>query len=166
MLADIEDPPRSRASGLVLGLLMAVPVAASFFFWVLPWLASSVLGGAKEFDEKLRAQDAYMKRVCVEAMDLERDEALCQCALAVDYPALDCQGPFRRWAVERQAERCGDEETAKEHVSYCTCTQTLAEAVAAAPPEEADAAARHYDRCEALPDAFDLPAVEALGPSS
>lgn len=163
MLADIDDPPRSRTRGMLIGIAFALPVAALFIFWLIPSLVGIVLGGAANFDEQARQQDAYMKAVCEQAMQLPRDESLCECALAVDYPALDCQGPFRLWAVEQQQPRCADPQVHRSSLSYCTCVETVAEAVEAADTVEAkQAAAAPYDRCIGLKDGFSLPTLEEL----
>lgn len=162
MLADIDDPPRSRLPGLLLGLALAVPVVAVFVGWLIPTFVGAVLGGAADFDSRLRARDAYMQAVCSQALDPIRDEKLCGCVLAVEFPALDCQANFRHWAVARQTEACSDPAVQKASLSYCTCVAAIGEAIAAAPEGERDAAAQGYDRCETLPDAFQLPPVESL----
>jgi hypothetical protein len=157
-LADIDQPPRSRLPGLVFGLVLALPVVGVLVAWVIPWLVSSVLGGAQDFDSQLRAEDAYMKQLCATAMQVPRDEKLCGCVLAVEYPALDCQHDFRRWAIARQAERCADETVRKQSLSYCTCVEAMAEAVA--DPAAEDDPTTNWGRCGALPDAFALPEIE------
>jgi hypothetical protein len=162
MLADIEDPPKSRVRGMLLGLALATPFAALFLGWLIPMLVGTVLGGARDLDSRLREQDAYMQSVCTLAMDLERDEGLCSCVLAMDFPSLDCQAAFRRWAVARQVEQCAGPETRERALSFCTCVDTLARAVAEVPPEGREAAAEPYARCAALPDALPMPPVESL----
>lgn len=162
MLADIEDPPRRRMPQLVIGVLVAAVVAAVVIVWLLPWLSGSVLGGARDFDERARAQDAYMKTLCTTAIDLERDADLCSCVFAVDYPALDCQPAYRRWAVARQVERCADDDTASRHRAYCDCITEIAAGDHDASAAEKPAAAHAYERCEAGSDALALPAIETL----
>jgi hypothetical protein len=160
MLADIDDPPARRVSHLAVGLLIAAAVAAVVIGWLFPWLSASVLGGARDFDQRARAQDAYMKTLCATAFDLDRDGDLCACVLAVDHPALDCQLPLRRWALARQAERCGDDAVATGHPEYCECVLEVANAVHTAADFDKNATAHGYDRCETLPNALALPDVE------
>lgn len=163
MLADLDDPPRSRTRELLLGILIALPLAGLLIGGVVPALASALLGGAQSFDDRLRQEDAYMQAVCTQAMSLPRDEALCECALAVEYPALDCQAPFLAWSVARQQDYCATPEHEKAALSFCTCVTTVAERMAAAPDEaEAEKAAQAYRNCQELPDAVYLPTVEEL----
>ncbi|WP_266219357.1 hypothetical protein [Paraliomyxa miuraensis] len=163
MLADIDDPPRSRSRELVVGILVALPLAALLLGLVLPALVDALLGGAKDFDDRLRQEDAYMQAVCTQAMSLPRDEALCECTLAVEFPALDCQAPFLAWSVARQSEHCAVPENEKASLSFCTCVQTVAERMGQAEDEDASfKAAQAYRNCQELPDAVYLPAIEAL----
>lgn len=163
MLADIEDPPRSRVPGMLVGIVVALPIAAVFVVWVVPTLIAAVLGGAQNFDDALANEKAYMDGVCTEALQVPRDEALCECVLATEYAALDCQAPFMTWALERQQEYCEPPETKKAALSYCTCVETVAQDVAAAESEaEANKIAQNFRNCQTLPDAVDLPSVEAL----
>lgn len=163
MLADIEDPPRPRTRGMVVGILVALPFAALLLGVVMPALVNALLGGAQSFDDHLRREDAYMQAVCTQAMSLPRDEALCECTLAVEFPALDCQAPFLAWSVARQGEWCAAPEHEKASLSFCTCVTTVAERMDEAADEEARfKAAQAYRNCQELPDAVDLPAVESL----
>lgn len=169
MLADIDDPPRSRARGLLLGFLVSLPIAAVLVGVFMPSLVNAILGGARSFDDRLRQEDAYMQAVCTQAMSLPRDEALCECVLAVEYPALDCQAPFASWSLERQQEYCAAPDNEKASLSFCSCVGAVAEAVAAAEAagegeEGRQREAQAYTRCQELPDAVYLPAVEALAP--
>ena len=161
-LADIEDPPRSRVPGMIWGLVVAAPVAAILLVWFIPTLVQAVLGGAEGVDQRLAMENQYMTAVCGEAMDVDRDEGLCKCVLATEYPSLDCQAPFLTWSVERQIEQCSDEAARKEALSFCTCVDTVAEAMASAPAEERDKEAQAYRNCQALPDAVYLPTVDQL----
>jgi len=164
MLADIDDPPRSRMPGLLVGLLVALPLAAVFVGVFVPSLVSTVLGGAQRFDDRLRQEDGYMQAVCTQAIALPRDESLCACVLAVEYPALDCQAPFMAWSVERQLEHCAVPDNEKAALSFCACVGAVAEQMAAAEDDDArEQAAQAYPRCQELPDAVFLPSVEALG---
>jgi hypothetical protein len=164
MLADIEDPPRSRTRELVVGVLVALPVAGLVVGVLVPTVVGSLLGGAQSFDDRARQEDAYMQAVCTQVMALPRDESLCECVLATEFPALDCQAPFIAWSVERQQEHCAVPESHKAALSFCTCVQTVAERMTAAADDE-DArtkAAQAYRNCQALPDAVYLPTIEAL----
>jgi hypothetical protein len=163
-LADLDQPPRSRLPGLVLGLVLALPVAAVFVGWLVPTFVGSILGGAKDLDERLRATDAYMLTLCNAAVVPERDETLCSCVLAMEFPSLDCRAPFNEWAITQQQAACADEVVRGASVSYCTCVDTVAESVDAAPDEpERRTAAQAYENCEALEDAVPLPAARSDG---
>lgn len=167
MLADIEDPPRSRTRELVVGILVALPVAGLLIGLVVPALVEALLGGARSFDDRARQEDAYMRAVCTQAMSLPRDEALCECVLAVEYPALDCQAPFLAWSVQQQQAHCAPPEAKKASLSFCTCVETVAERMAEAEDErEQEQAAQAYRNCQELPDAVYLPTIEALAGSS
>jgi hypothetical protein len=163
MLADIDDPPRSRTRGLVVGLLVALPVGGLVLGVLMPSLVGALLGGAQRFDDRARREDAYMQAVCTQVMELPRDEPLCECVLATEFPALDCQAPFIAWSVDRQQEHCAAPEHEKAALSFCTCVKTVAERAAAAPDDaERVKAAQAYRNCQELPDAVYLPAIEAL----
>lgn len=164
MLADIEDPPRSRVPGMLIGILAALPVAALFVGYLVPSLVAAVLGGAQSFDDRLRQEDGYMQAVCTQAMTLPRDEALCECVLAVEFPALDCQAPFLAWSVEQQQEHCGVPENNETSLSFCACVGAVAEQMSEATDEDArEKAAANYRNCQELPDAVYLPTIEQLG---
>jgi len=163
MLADIDDPPRSRTRGLVIGVLVALPVAGLVLGVLMPSLVSALLGGAQSFDDRTRMEDAYMQAVCTQVISLPRDEQLCECALATEYPALDCQAPFLAWSVEQQLVYCATPEHEKAALSFCTCVTTVAEQMAKAADEDASTkAAQAYRNCQELPDAVYLPTIEAL----
>jgi hypothetical protein len=163
MLADIDDPPQSRTRGLLVGLLVALPVAGLVLGVLMPSLVSALLGGARSFDDRARQEDAYMQAVCTQVMALPRDEQLCECVLATEFPALDCQAPFLAWSVARQQEHCATPENEKAALSFCTCVKTVAERMAAAPDEDASIkAAQAYPNCQQLPDAVYLPTIEEL----
>jgi hypothetical protein len=164
MLADIDDPPRSRTRGMLVGILVALPLAGLLVGVLMPSLVNAVLGGVQSFDDRLRQEDAYMQAVCTQVMELPRDESLCECALAVEYPALDCQAPFLAWSVQRQQEHCATPENEKAALSFCTCVSTVAERMAERADDEAASftAAQAYRNCQELPDAVYLPTLEAL----
>lgn len=185
MLADIDDPPRSRLSGFAVGALLGLPVVAAIAWLVLPPLMGAILGSAEDFDERLRREDAYMQAVCGEIFDIKRDEALCGCVWAVEFPALDCQHRFRRWRLERAHETCTDESARTTSLSYCSCIDVVAERVSATAAAAAAAAgidpgtkpadpandpivtAIHpellkFDNCLALDDALSVPPLESL----
>lgn len=161
MLAEIDEPPRSRVPGMLLGLVVAAPIVAVLLVWFLPSLVAAVLGGAEGIDKRLRLEDQYMTSVCTMAMDVDRDEGLCKCVLATEFPALDCQAPFLTWSVERQLEQCGPESEA---IAFCACVDTVAEAMARASPQTRDTEAQAYRNCQELPDALYLPTIEQLAP--
>lgn len=161
MLADIEDPPRSRVGGMVFGLIVAAPIAAVLLVWFIPTLVQAVLGGAKGIDQRLRLEDEYMTLVCSQALDVDRDEGLCSCALGTEYPSLDCQGPFLAWSVERQLDQCADETTRSESLSFCSCVDAVSDAMDKDPATR-QSEAQAYRNCQALEDAVFLPTIEAL----
>lgn len=175
MLADIDDPPRPRWKNVLMGLVIAAPVTFIAWRYLLSEVHDSVRGGSEDFDKRLRLEDAYMQALCEQALVLERDEALCQCVFAAEFPSLDCRTPFQQWTLARQAEQCSDAQTRRDALSFCTCVDVVeqdverARASASEAGKDDEAAARrvaqHYDRCTPLPDALHLPAIEALVPA-
>lgn len=165
ILAHLDDPPRSRWPGILVGLALAVPVGAVIIAWVIPALVNAVLGGARDLDGRLRAEDAYMQALCTTALDPERDEQLCGCVLGTEYPSLDCQLPFRQWTLARQRESCSDAGTFEAAKSFCTCVDVVGGKVDAATPETRDTEAAAYENCMALPDALFLPTIDVLAPA-
>jgi len=165
MLADIEDPPRSRVPGMVLGLILAAPIVAVFAVWVIPSFVGAILGGASDLDERLRATDGFMRELCAGQIDQERDEGLCGCVWGVEFPSLDCRPHFNAWAADLQHTRC-EEGLRDESLSYCTCVDTIVGKMDAAGEDPADrrSAANAYENCEALDDAVSLPAPAELAP--
>jgi hypothetical protein len=168
MLADLDHPPRSRTRDLLLGALFGLPVVALLAWLLLPSLMQSVLGGAGEYDQRLRAEDAYMQAVCSQAFDLERDEQLCECVLAVEYPALDCRQPFLRWSLDRHHASCAAPDVRKSSLTFCSCIDTLAAKItkAEAADENASADIQRVGKCLESPDAFALPELETLVPAA
>jgi hypothetical protein len=167
MLADLDDPPKSRWPGMLLGLALALPLVGAFVVWLLPMLVGAILGGAESIDERLRLEDGYMTAVCTTVLDVERDQALCGCVLGTEFPSLDCQAPFLAWSVERQAEHCAVPDNHAAALSFCSCVDVITEKMAAAPDRDAAVLeAQAYRNCQALPDAVYLPDVEALVPAS
>lgn len=163
MLADIEDPPRSRTPGMLVGVLVALPFAAVVAMWLLPALVQAVLGGSRTHDDRAALETAYMNAVCTQAIELPRDENLCQCVLATEYPGLDCQAPFVAWSLDRQLEHCSDPAAKDAALSFCSCVEEVAKNVSEAPDEAASqAAAGSYRGCQTLDDAVYLPTVEVL----
>lgn len=160
-LADLDQPPRSRTRGFVIGFLIGIPIIAVMVIWVIPALVGSVLGGAKDFDVKLRQQDAYMRTLCTAGFVEGRDDALCSCALGTEYPSLDCAPRFLTWRLEVQGERCSDAATRETAPDFCACVDDVREQVSAAAAEPRDQSINAYERCEGLPDALALPVVEA-----
>jgi hypothetical protein len=164
ILAHLDDPPRPRTRGLVVGTLLALPIAGLFVFWVIPTLVDAVMGGARDHDSRLRAEDAYMKALCGgEGFDVDRDSTLCGCVLGTDYPSLDCQFSFKHWTVERQGEYCSVPEQHERSLIFCSCVEAVAAKVAAAEePHDRDTEVVAYERCMQLPDAAFLPTLEQL----
>lgn len=162
ILAHLDDPPRSRWPGVLVGLALALPIGAVMALWVIPSLVNAVLGGARDLDGRLRAEDAYMQALCSQALDPDRDEQICGCVFGTEYPSLDCQLPFRQWTLARQRESCAYAETFEAAKSFCTCVDVVGQKVDAAAPEQSDDEAAAYERCMVLPDALFLPTIEQL----
>jgi hypothetical protein len=163
MLADIDDPPRSRLPGVLWGMVIAAPVVALLVAYVVPMLVGTVLRGAQNLDERLRLEDGYMTGVCGGVMQIDRDQDLCECVLAVEFPSLDCQGPFLAWSVTRQMEYCADPTHERASLSFCSCVITVSEKMEAAQDEVArEKAAQAYRNCQTLDDAVYLPTIEEL----
>jgi len=166
MLAELDDPPRSRWPGFLVGLLVALPFAAAIAWALLPFLYGQLTGGAEDFDARLRQEDAYMQGLCTDAMLLARDEELCECALAIEFPSLDCRPQFMAWTLARQQEQCAQPELRAEAVSFCACVEAVAEnADEAADGETSRKAIQRYTACTELDDAMSLPTLDALRPS-
>lgn len=175
-LAELELPPRPRGPDQLRAALIAAPLVALCAYFGLPFLHAVVLGGAADLDARMARTDAYVQQVCGTAMQFPRDEKLCGCVLAADYPALDCQHQIRPWMLARQSEQCAAEAVRKDALTYCTCIDTVHERVRAAGAavdpvdENADeealsayrAAAQALDRCEALADRVELPTLDQL----
>ena len=103
-------------------------------------------------------------------LDLARDESLCSCVLAVEFPSLDCRDPFLRWSLDRHSESCQDAETRKQSLSFCSCVETVYDRVVTAEnAEDEDETRQQIARtanCIELPDAFPLPDLESLASAS
>lgn len=169
MLADLDDPPRSRLPGLVVGVVVAAPVVALIAWLLLPPLIGAMVGSAKDFDARLRQEDGYMQGLCAEVMQPARDEKLCQCVWAVEFPSLDCHGPFLRWSLDRHRDGCADGGTARQARSFCACVEVIDGRVreAEADPARAEEARQEVlklENCFRLEDALVLPPLEALAP--
>ena len=163
-LADIDDPPPSRLPGLIFGAVIALPIVAAIAFFLIPMGIGAILGGASDLDERLRANDAYMRELCGVAYVEDRDQALCECVWMMEFPALDCGSRLNIWAVERQSAACeADFDT---HLSYCTCVEAVAEKIETVPENERYGEAGAYERCELLDDAIPLPSIETLAPAT
>ncbi|GEM_PF-1231848 len=165
MMADLDDPPSPRWRFLLVGFAIALPLGALFLSFALPALRMAIVGGAESLDARLRVEDAYMKGVCTEALVLERDESLCKCALAVEFPSLDCRQPFMRWSIERQHEQCssGADETA---IAFCACVESLLSQIGAVdltgPSKDQRLIIGRYPACAELQDALFLPEIASL----
>lgn len=163
MLADIDDPRPSRVRGFLIGAAIAIPLGLGFWWFASSYLPKLILDNAVEYDARLRQEDAYMQAVCAN-LDLERDENLCKCVMAVEYPSLDCRPPFMHWSLERQIEVCSDESTYQSALSFCSCVRALDEQLSALPSDskEARMVVSNYAGCTELSDALFLPSVEQL----
>ena len=163
MLADIDDPRPSRVRGFLIGAVIAIPLGLGFWWFASNYLPGLILDNAVEYDARLRQEDAYMQGVCAN-MDLDRDENLCKCVLAVEYPSLDCRPPFMQWSLERQVESCAEEATFQSALSFCSCVRSLDEQLAAVEPgtKEARTIVATYADCAELDDALFLPPIEQL----
>lgn len=163
MLADLDDPRPSRARGFLIGTAVAVPLGLLFWWFATSFLPGLILDNAVEFDARLRQEDAYMQTVCAD-MDIARDEQLCECVLAVEYPSLDCRLPFMHWSLERMVETCADPATFDQALSFCTCVRSLDEQLAAVESDskEAREIVQTYAGCTELGDALFLPSPDAL----
>lgn len=167
MLADLDDPPRSRARDLMFGALLGLPIVGLVAWFIVPGIFGVITGNAGSYDQRLRAEDGYMQTLCTEAMVLPRDEDLCKCVLAVDVPSLDCRPPFLRWSLDRHKEACADRETHRRSLTFCSCVDAVAERAAkAGDAEAARVEALRVSKCIELPDAFPLPELAALAPAT
>jgi len=107
-----------------------------------------------------------MQALCASAFDPARDARLCGCVQQVDFPSLDCRGPFLEWTIEEQRTQCADGSVRPDAIAFCACVERLVELRDAAP----DAAAREpivlrYDACAELEDALSLPELSDLVPA-
>ena len=163
MLADIDDPQPSRVRGFLIGAAIAIPIGLGFWWFATAYLPGVILDNAVKYDARLRQEDAYMQGVCSH-MELERDEELCTCVLAVEYPSLDCRPPFMHWSLQRQVEACSDEATFDQALSFCSCVQSLDTQLDALAPDtkEARQTVARYAACTELGDALFLPGLEQL----
>ncbi len=165
-LADLDAPPRSRGRDLILGVLIALPVVLFIAYLTLPMFIGTIRGEANEYDQRLRQEDAYLQTVCSELLNMERDETLCECVLAVEFPSLDCRGPFLRWSLDRHAESCSDDAVRKQSISFCACVDAVHERVSEAEAAGDEGLARQEEartaKCIELDDAFSLPDFETL----
>lgn len=142
---------------------MALPVALLFVVFALPRMRGSMMDAAADHDARARDRGGYMQEVCGEGMDLDRDELLCGCVLAVEYPGLDCMDRFREWLVDRQAERCADASVFDAAPGFCTCVQSVNDATAELVGDERKRErATAYERCEGLDDVLEPPDLETL----
>jgi hypothetical protein len=104
-----------------------------------------------------------MQAVCSD-LEIPRDEELCECVLAVEYPSLDCRLPFMHWSVQRMTEQCSDPATFDGALAFCSCVQTIASDLAALEPDskEARQKVQDYAGCTELEGALYLPQLDAL----
>jgi hypothetical protein len=162
-LADLDDPRPSRLPGFLLGTAIALPLAAVFVWFMVGKLPSLILGSAVDYDDRLRQEDSYMQAVCSD-LELPRDEELCECVLAVEYPSLDCRLPFMHWSLQRMTEQCSNPATFDQALAFCSCVQTIAADLSALEPDskEARQKVQDYAGCTELDDALYLPPIDAL----
>ncbi len=162
-LADLDNPRPSRARGFIIGALIALPLALGFAWLAIVILPKLILGNAVEFDDRLRNEDAYMQAVCSD-LQIPRDEELCECVLAVEFPSLDCRLPFMHWSLQRMVEQCSDKATFDSAVAFCACVQSLDEQLTKVEPDtkEARQIVQTYSDCTELEPVLYLPPVEAL----
>lgn len=163
-LADFDDPRPSRLRGFLIGAAIALPIAAVFVWFMVGVLPSFILGSAVEFDDRLRLEDGYMQAVCGSNMELPRDEQLCECVLAVEYPSLDCRLPFMHWSLMRMEEQCSDAATFDQAIAFCSCVQAITSELATLEPDSSEARRKvqDYAGCTELEGALFLPPIEAL----
>ena len=147
----------------MIGAALAIPLGLAFWWFASSWLPGLILDNAVDFDARLRQEDAYMQGVCAD-MDLGRDESLCKCVLAVEYPSLDCRLPFMHWSLERMTERCAEPATFDSALSFCSCVRSLDEQLAGVEPDskEARQIVQTYADCTELGDALFLPELDTL----
>lgn len=163
MMADLDDPPKSRLKGFLVGVAIATPVALLFFGYVLPTLYGMIVGGAASADERIQAESAYMQSLCQEAMVLPRDKAVCECALASEVPGIDCRFVFDAWTLQRQSEQCSQKEKFDQAISFCSCVNELKKLHdASVNDKERGEVVGRYRRCTGLSDALFLPTIESL----
>lgn len=166
MLADLDDPRPSRVRGFLIGAVIAIPAGVLFWWAATAWLPSLILDNAVAYDARLRNEDAYMQAVCANMEPtpegLARDQSLCECVLAVEYPSLDCRLPFMHWTLQRMVETCADPATFESALSFCSCVRSLDEQLAAVEPDtkEARQIVQTYAECTELRDALYLPPIE------
>jgi hypothetical protein len=165
-LADLREPARPRRLGFLVGLAVAAPVVFGIAAFALPFAYGLIRQTVRDFDARLRLEDAYMQALCASAYDPSRDEQLCGCVQQVDFPSLDCRGRFLEWTITEQQTQCADGAIRPDAVGFCACVDRLVELREAEP----DAAAREaivlrYDACAELDDALQLPELADLVPA-
>lgn len=162
-LADIDQAPDPRGRRLLVGVAIAVPVCLLLGWLVLPRLRAALMSAAADHDRLARERDAFMGEICGPGMKLSRDEKLCGCVLATEYPGLDCLDRFSQWLTDQQGARCDEPATFDTAPGYCSCVLAVREDSAAL-DDEAQLRARGsaFPRCAALPDALGLPELQSL----
>jgi hypothetical protein len=163
MLADIDDPRPSRLRGFLIGAAVALPIGLGIWWAASEWLPGMILGNVVEYDARLRNEDAYMQGVCTN-MQLPRDKSLCECVLAVEYPALDCRLPFMHWSLQRMTETCADPAVFGQSLKFCSCVRALDERLGTleSGSKEARTTVQNYAGCTEFDDQLYLPQLEQL----
>lgn len=174
MLADLDDPPKSRTRGVLIGVLIAVPFTILFGATVLPPAWQAIVGSSRELDARFAVEAAYLKAVCNDAVVIERDEWMCGCVLGSEMPSRDCRPRINDWMLARQVENCAIDGAEEIALSFCTCVNAVQEQIAALATqkfenEESAMKARRqvtsrFENCAELQDVLALPDLADLTP--
>jgi hypothetical protein len=146
----------SRVPGFALGLIVG---AALLVVVVLlsGRMASVVVGGAEDFDQRTMRRSVYLVRLCSDVAPADAQE-LCACVRSSEDPGRACTASYHAWAVARQAERCADAGLREQAEAYCDCVDEAAQAM----DEAIDAtgrrrAAQRHEICEDARGTLPLP---------
>lgn len=176
MLADLDDPPKSRWKGIVVGVMIAAPLTFLFGSTVLPPMWQAIVGSSRELDERFAVEANYLNLVCTDAVVLERDENMCACVLGSELPSIDCRPRINAWMLARQVETCALDGAEEAALSFCTCVNAvhgLLEELNEQTDSDSDAAAAltarreitsRFENCVELEDVLALPELADLTP--